>query len=447
MQMRFGTDGLRGKANHDLTPEVATALGRAAATVLPGDEWFIGWDTRNSSPMLAAAFGAGVMSAGRRIVQIGSIPTSGVAYLCRRHRTPGAVVTASHNPYPDNGIKVFGPDGVKAPADLEREIEEILHGTLDGSWRFTPPPTAGDAVWIAPRQLRDEYRQWLSARAAAVPATGLRIGVDCANGSAFDTAPAVIAATGAQVLAIGDRPDGLNINEGYGSTNLVRLTEMVTGEGLDFGLAFDGDADRVLAVDAGGETVDGDQIIAILARRMADLGTLRGTGVVVTEWSNLGLLKSLRAAGILVETCEVGDKAVADAMRRTGYVLGGEQSGHIILSELLTVGDGISTAVELVGAVASSGVPLAELAASAMHKMPQLTTKVEVASPPKVVVAAVDAERRAINDKLGDRGRLVLRASGTEPVVRVMAEAEEHHEVEEIVREAVAIVSAASGAR
>ncbi len=442
MRMRFGTDGLRGRANHDLTPEVALRLGRAAATVLPGDQWIIGWDTRNSSPMLAAAFAAGVASAGKRITQLGGVPTAAVSYLCRAHRLPGAMVTASHNPYPDNGIKTFGPEGEKTGPEVERAIEELLNGT----WAFTPPPACGDIIFVAPQALRDEYRTWLTERAAAIPGNRLRIAVDCAHGASYDTAPGVLAATGARVTAIGNQPDGLNINEGYGSTSLDRLKETVALERLDFGLAFDGDADRLLAIDEHGETVDGDQIIAILAHRMTRLGTLRGGGVVVTEWSNLGMLRSLRAAGMAVETCEVGDKAVAETMRKTGYVLGGEQSGHVILSGLLPVGDGISTAVELVGAIVAAGLPLSELAAAAMHKMPQMTTKVAVTSPPRVVVAALEAEHRAINDELGERGRLVLRASGTEPVVRVMVEAENLDEVRAVVDRAVALVSAARDA-
>jgi phosphoglucosamine mutase len=446
MRIRFGTDGLRGTANRELTPEVAVALGRAAAMVLAESDWFVGWDTRISSTMLAGAFGAGVASAGRGMTQLGGVPTAGVAFVCRNHGLPGAMVTASHNPYGDNGIKIFGPDGQKLSDDIEGRIEELLHQALGGSLAFDPPAMTGQIHWTAPPAVRAEHRDWLTGRARLIDATGLRIGVDCANGAAYDLAPEVIEATGALVDAVGDQPNGVNINDGCGSTSLDELKRVVTENGLDFGLAFDGDADRLLGVDHHGQTVDGDQIISILARRRSLLGTLHHNGVVVTEWSNLGLLRSLRAEGIAVEVCPVGDKAVAEAMKRTGYVLGGEQSGHIIMSDLLAVGDGISTAIELVGAIVDSGRPLADLCEGAMHKVPQLTQPVSVTLPPRDVVDRLGDEVRSVNAELGERGRLVLRPSGTEYVVRVMAEADDASEVAAIVGRLASLVSAAGGA-
>jgi phosphoglucosamine mutase len=443
--LRFGTDGLRGTANRELTPEVAVVLGRAAAMVLTESDWFIGWDTRISSTMLAGAFGAGVASAGRGMTQLGGVPTAGVAFICRHHGLPGAMVTASHNPYVDNGIKIFGPDGQKLSDDVEGRIEELLHRALDGRLDFDPPALTGQIRWTAPSGLRGEHRDWLTGRATLINAAGLRIGVDCANGAAYDLAPSVIEATGALVLPIGDQPNGVNINDERGSTSLTELQRVVTEKGLDFGLAFDGDADRLIGVDHRGQTVDGDQIIAILARRRAQLGTLYHNGVVVTEWSNLGLLRSLRAEGIAVEVCPVGDKAVAEAMKRTGYVLGGEQSGHIIMSDLLPVGDGISTAIELVGAVVDSGLSLADLCDRAMHKVPQLNRNVSVALPPRDVVAKLGEEVRSVNAELAERGRLVLRPSGTEYVVRVMAEGDDAGEVEAIVGRLASLVSGAGG--
>jgi phosphoglucosamine mutase len=433
MQLRFGTDGLRGKANTDLTPEIALALGRASATVLGDKDWFVGWDTRISSPMLSSAFAAGISSAGREVTQLGEMPTAGVAYLCRRYGVPGAMVTASHNPYHDNGIKLFGDDGTKLPDELERTIEGVLAPLLDGSSDAPRPQVTGRLRTSDPTQLPAEHESWLRALAERVNAGRFRIGVDCANGAAYRVGPAVLAATGATIVAMGDRPDGTNINRGCGSTHLDALARVVVDEGLDFGLAFDGDADRVLAIGERGQTVDGDEIIAILARRRAAVGTLPGQGVVVTEWSNLGLLKSLRGDGFQVEVCAVGDKAVADTIRRTGYVLGGEQSGHIIMSDLLPIGDGLLTAIELIGAMTDADTTLGELATAAMRKLPQGTRNVSVEIAPARVVRALEEEKRSVNASLGDRGRLVLRASGTEPVVRVMVEADDEALVSDLV--------------
>jgi phosphoglucosamine mutase len=424
MHLRFGTDGLRGKANTELTPEVALGLGSASAVVLGEHDWFVGWDTRISSTMLASAFAAGVAAAGRGITQLGELPTAGVAYVCRGHGVPGAMVTASHNPYHDNGIKLFGADGRKLPDELERAIEEILHRLLDGSPEAPRPQLTGRLVWNCPPEIQGEHEAWLRRRAEAVDASRLRIGVDCANGAAYRIAPAVLAATGATITVIGDRPDGTNINRGCGSTHLDALARLVVEEGLDLGLAFDGDADRVLAIGEAGQVVDGDEIIAILARRRAAADALPGRGVVVTEWSNLGLLQSLRGDGFQVEVCAVGDKAVAETIKRTGYVLGGEQSGHIIMDDLFPIGDGLLTAIELVESVVQAGVTLGELSTTAMRKLPQGMRNVAVTVAPARVVSALADEKAAINEELGDGGRLVLRASGTEPVVRVMVEAD-----------------------
>ncbi|MGE5828572.1 MAG: hypothetical protein ACM30G_09460, partial [Micromonosporaceae bacterium] len=306
-----------------------------------------------------------------------------------------------------------------------------------------PPARRGGMRWTAPPGGGAVSREGGRGGARGDDASGLRIAVDCANGAAYDLAPEVIEATGAVVERIGDQPNGVNINDGYGSTSLAELQRVVAEKGLDFGLAYDGDADRVLGVDHRGRTVDGDQIISILARHRSRLGTLPHNGVVVTEWSNLGLLRSLRAEGIAVEVCPVGDRAVAEAMNRTGYVLGGEQSGHIILSDLLAVGDGISTAIELVGAIVDSGLPLADLCERSMHKMPQLNHNVRVALPPRDVVDKLGDEVRSVNAELGERGRLVLRPSGTERVVRVMAESDDAAEVVAIVDRMASLVSAA----
>jgi phosphoglucosamine mutase len=427
--LTFGTDGMRGEANTDLTAEVAVMLGRASAIESRESEWLLGWDTRISSELLAAAFCAGVASAGKNIHALGEVPTAAIAYSSRLHGMSGAMITASHNPYKDNGIKIFGRDGVKLRKDEETRIENsMLSGTGPAVSSLT-----GRISWTGEEDFRGEYQRWLVERAQRIDASSLNIAVDGANGAAYKIGPAALRATRAGVTPVACEPNGRNINEGCGSTDLTKsrgtdlpkLSNEVVMRGLDFGLAFDGDADRLLAVDARGELVDGDEIIAIIALHRAKYGRLVKNGVVVTEWSNSGLLRSLRESGVDVEVCPVGDKAVAEAMDGTGFTLGGEQSGHIIMKDFLQVGDGVSTAIELVDIVADSGLPLREVARSAMRKIPQRTTNVEVATAPALIVKDLEPERIAIDQALGEGGRLVLRASGTEGVVRVMVEAED----------------------
>ena len=427
--LTFGTDGMRGEANTELTAEVAVMLGRAAAIELRESEWLLGWDTRISSEMLAAAFCAGVASAGKNIHALGEVPTAAIAYSSRLRGMPGAMITASHNPYQDNGIKIFGRDGVKLRKDEETRIE---HSMLAGT-RPPNPGRTGRISWTGEEDFRGEYQRWLVERAQRIDASSLNIAVDGANGAAYKIGPTALGFTRAGITPVACEPNGRNINEGCGSTDLTKLrvtglpelSDKVVKGGLDFGLAFDGDADRLLAVDARGELVDGDEIIAIVALHRAQYGRLVNNGVVVTEWSNSGLLRSLRDSGVEVAVCPVGDKAVADAMDRTGFTLGGEQSGHIIIKDLLQVGDGVSTAIELVDIVADSGLPLREVARRAMRKIPQRTTNVAVAAAPALIVKELEPERIAIDQALGGGGRLVLRASGTEEVVRVMVEAED----------------------
>jgi phosphoglucosamine mutase len=430
MPLKFETDGVRGLANAELTAEFALLLGRASANVLGANEWLIGWDTRISSEMLVGAFCAGVASAGKNITALGETPTAAVALSCRSHSFPGAMVTASHNPYTDNGIKIFGPTGTKLHKDVEGDIEHHISGGRPSASEYE----IGRIRWTAPPELRDEHAQWLLDRAKSMDANKLRIALDCAHGAAYKVAPEAIAATGAEVLPIAVNPDGSNINHECGSTHPETLKKEVTSRGLDFGLALDGDADRLLAVDANGIEVDGDEIIAILARHRQKHGMLPGHGVVVTEWSNLGLIRSMRNAGIKVSVCKVGDKAVAEAMERTGFVLGGEQSGHIIMNDLLPVGDGISTAFELIAAVTDAGLPLSDLAARSMTKLPQQTKNVSLTASPVLVIERLKDEQYAINESLGERGRLVLRPSGTEAsVLRIMAEADDRTGVTQVI--------------
>jgi phosphoglucosamine mutase len=428
--LRFGTDGVRGQANTELTAEFALLLGRASHAFLQRGDWLIGWDTRMSSEMLASAFCAGVASAGGNITALGEVPTAAVAMSCRSHNMVGAMITASHNAFQDNGIKIFGSDGVKLPEDSEHKIEALMQVGGDS----TASEAVGRIQWQTPAELRDEHDNWLIRRAAAIDASGLRIALDCANGAAYKVAPLAIKSTRATVTPLACDPDGSNINFECGSTHLGALKDEVTQHNLDFGLALDGDADRLLAVDASGQKIDGDEIVAILAHHRMRHDALAGRGVVVTSWSNQGLVRSLQDAGIAVEVCKVGDKFVAEAMKRTGFGLGGEQSGHIIMSDLLPVGDGISTAIELIAAVVESGRPLAEVAARSMRKFPQLETNIAVASSPAMVVRELEEERQAISSSLGEGGRLVLRPSGTESVVRVMAEAEDAESLPPAIR-------------
>ncbi len=434
--LRFGTDGVRGRANTELTPEFVLLLGRAAARRLADSEWLIGWDTRLSSEMLASAFAAGVASAGRGITSLGQVPTAGVALSCLSRGLPGAMVTASHNPYQDNGIKLFGSDGVKLRDYVERDIEGLM--AAGGGDRSDE---VGSIRWNGVDDLADEYQKWLLGRAQALDARQLSIAIDCANGAAHKIAPQVLRVTGARVEPLGCRPDGRNINKDCGSTHLGLLQETVKANGLDLGLALDGDADRLLAVDADGGIVDGDEIIAILAHRLARRGALPRQGVVVTDWSNSGLLNGLRRAGMSVEVCDVGDKFVAEAMDRTGFALGGEQSGHIIMKDLLPVGDGISTAIELIAAVSEGGGSLREVADRGMTKVPQRTKNVFVAAP-TLMVDKLGPEQDKINAELGGSGRLVLRVSGTESCVRIMAEAPDWERVSDTIRRMTGLIEA-----
>lgn len=442
MSLKFKTDGVRGVANTELSADFALLLGRAAATFMKEQghsQWLIGWDTRLSSEMLASAFASGVASAGAGITSLGEIPTAGVSWSCRNYRLPGAVITASHNPYLDNGIKLFGSDGSKPRGDVEGEIEELVTsggGHLSGE--------TGRIRWEGPQDADLTYREWLLDRAQKVDASNLNIGLDCANGAGYNTAPQVIEATGARIRAkLGCSPDGRNINRNVGSTHLEALREYVVSQALDFGLALDGDADRILAVDSAGETVDGDEIIAILAQYRSGQEMLPGNGIVVTEWSNRGLLWSMADAGISVEECPVGDKYVSDALNRSGLVLGGEQSGHIIMTDILPVGDGISTAIEFLAAVAAWGRPLREVTRACMAtKRPQTTVNIKVTKDPALLVKQLGPEQEKINGEFGEHDRLILRVSGTERVVRVMAEADEAGRVSQIVQRVKSLIEA-----
>ena len=415
----FGTDGVRGVANRDLTPELALAIGRGLGSRLtPGSIVLIGRDTRRSGAMLEAAVAAGLVSMGMNVEIGGVLPTPAVAELVARgEQAAGVVISASHNPFPDNGIKLFGPDGFKLPDHEEAEIEAAMERELQ-----RPIADGIGEVLTWDEGLR-HYRDGLVERFPD-RLERLRIVVDCAHGATVTTAVDVLTRLGVGVAAvIGHEPDGVNINVDCGSTHLGALGARVVAEGAQLGLAFDGDGDRVLAVDHTGAVVDGDQILAILALRLKRRGELSHDTVVTTTMTNLGFRKAMAAEGIDVRWTDVGDRYVLAEMRSGGFVIGGEQSGHLINLQSGPTGDGLAAGLQLLGAVAESGRPLAELA-GVVTRLPQKLVNIRVADKDALTGAgAVWDSVAACEGELGDDGRVVVRASGTEPLVRVMVEA------------------------
>ena len=414
----FGTDGVRGVANRDLTPELAMAIGRALGGRLGGGARVaIGRDTRRSGPMLEGALAAGLASAGADVALLGVLPTPAVAELVgASDAAAGAVISASHNPFPDNGIKLFGADGFKLGDAQEAAVEAAIG---DAGERPEAERLGAISAWEEGREL---YVESLLER-RPVDLSGLSIVVDCAHGATAVTAPEVLERLGARVTAIGAEPDGININAGCGSTDLAVLSSTVTAAGADLGLAFDGDGDRMLAVGADGVPLDGDQIIALLALDLRRRGGLDGDAVVVTTMTNLGFRRAMAAEGIEVRWTDVGDRYVLEEMRRGGYVLGGEQSGHVINLRHGPSGDGLAAALHLLDALAARGEGLAE-AGRVMQRLPQRLVNVRVERKGDLADAAGLWEAvRQCTAALGEDGRVVVRASGTEPLVRVMVEA------------------------
>jgi phosphoglucosamine mutase len=416
----FGTDGIRGVANRDLTPDLVLALGRAAATTLDlaGREIVIGRDTRVSGPMLEAALVAGLCSAGARVRPAGILPTPGVAFLTVDDKAgAGAVISASHNPVGDNGVKFFSDDGFKLPGDVEKAIEhqmEVGPDTLPAGMEVGNSEPIDDAL--------DRYVRHLLLTLEH-PLTGLRVVLDCAHGAACEAGPRAFREAGADVVAIHAEPDGALINVDCGSTSLDDLAETVVGEGADLGLAFDGDADRMLAVDEDGRHVDGDRIIAASALRLQEIGKLSNNVVITTVMTNLGFVHAMEARGIDVVAAPVGDKFVAEAMAGHGAALGGEQSGHVIFGEHSTTGDGILTGLQLASALISSGEVMSSLT-DLFESYPQVLENVPVASTAGLGDArALWEQVREAEEHLGHQGRVLIRPSGTEPLIRVMVEA------------------------
>lgn len=447
MGVRFGTDGIRGVANEELSPELALALGRAAARVLPARTFVVGRDTRLSGPLLQAALSAGLASEGADVVDLGVLPTPGVAWVAADRGVPAAVVSASHNPFADNGVKLFAAGGTKLPDLTEEAIEDELAAILAGDERLRRATGPGVGRLRGDPQAVDSYVAHLLSVAEGRTLEGLEVVLDCANGAASDVAPRVLRTLGAAVHVLADQPDGTNINDGCGSTHWELVAAEVRSRGADLGLALDGDADRLLAVDHAGELVTGDELMSMFALDLAGRGRLAGNTVVVTVMSNLGLRLAMAEAGITVRETPVGDRYVLEALDADGLALGGEQSGHLVFRQLATTGDGVLTAVLLLDLLRRTGKPLAALAQAAMHRLPQVLRNVAVADPAVIVEAAdVQAAVEALVHDLGDRGRVLVRASGTEPLVRVMIEAEEERVATEAAERLCAVVLAAGGA-
>jgi phosphoglucosamine mutase len=412
--MRFGTDGVRGVANSDLTASFALDLGRAAARVLGGAEAVVGGDTRVSTAMLEAAFVAGLASEGVVVHRLGVVPSPVVAFESARRGCLGAVISASHNPYQDNGIKLFAPGGSKLNDETEGRIEAAVAAL---------PPPNGDPAPLLDAETSPEYVEHVLAVLEGRSLAGLRVVVDAANGAASTIAGPLLRSTGASVTTIHDQPDGRNINADCGATHTASLAAAVVAHGADLGLALDGDADRLLAVDHTGTLVDGDHIIAVCAIDHHARGLLRRGTVVVTVMTNLGFRLGMEAAGIDVVETAVGDRYVLEALATGDLSLGGEQSGHVIFRDIATTGDGLLTGLVLCDAVVRARRPLAELAAAAMTRLPQTLVNVPVEAPMPDAADRFAAEITAAETELGAHGRVLVRPSGTEPLVRVMVEA------------------------
>ena len=450
MGQLFGTDGVRGKANEALTAELALSLSVAAAHVLDEGGQFtgdpplalVGRDPRASGEFLEAAVVAGLASAGVNVLRLGILPTPGVAFLTEACSADlGVMLSASHNPMPDNGIKFFARGGNK----LDDELEDTIESRLTEVWSRPTGASVG-RVSVDESLVENYVAHLVNSLERPVSLEGIKVVVDCANGAAFQAAPAAFEAQGAKVRRIHAEPDGININENCGSTHMDSLREAVLAEHADLGIALDGDADRCLAVDTFGRIVDGDQILAILALALREQSRLKNDTIVATVMSNLGLINAMRGAGITVQQAKVGDRYVLEAMKAGGFTLGGEQSGHIVMLEHATTGDGVLTALHLMNRMATSGQSLAQLA-SVMTRLPQVLINVPDVDKSR---AATDPELTAAVSKaqaeLGDSGRVLLRPSGTESLVRVMVEAETYetangvaHRLADIVRDSLAL--------
>jgi phosphoglucosamine mutase len=442
----FGTDGIRGKANSEpMTAGVALRLGQAAGLVFTRGSHrhrvVIGKDTRLSGYMIEPALTAGFIGAGMDVTLLGPLPTPAVAMLTRSLRADlGVMISASHNPYEDNGIKLFGPDGNKLSDDMEREIEALMDTGLHD--RMAPPAQLGRA-----NRLEDAAGRYIEAAKGSFPRglrlDDLKIVVDCANGAAYRVAPTVLWELGATVIRTGVEPDGFNINKGCGSTVPEHLCALVSEHSADLGIALDGDADRLIMADERGEIVDGDQVLGLIGRSWQESGRLRGDGIVATVMSNLGLERFLDARGLKLHRTQVGDRYVAEHMRAHGLNIGGEQSGHLILSDFATTGDGLLAALQVLAVLVERQRSASEVC-QVFQRLPQRLKNVRFSGTSPLRLENVQRDIRAAEARLNGAGRLLIRESGTEPLVRVMAEGEDETLVSEVVDSLCAIIADAA---
>jgi phosphoglucosamine mutase len=441
----FGTDGIRGRANRVITPELALKVGQAAGLVFKrGDHRHrvvIGKDTRLSGYMIETALVAGFTSVGMDVLLLGPMPTPAVGMLTRSMRADlGVMISASHNPFDDNGIKLFGPDGFKLSDAIEREIEALIDGNM------APMLAASGDLGRAKRidGVNDRYIEFAKR---TLPRTldldGMRIVVDCANGAAYKVAPAALWELGADVVAIGVEPDGFNINKDCGSTDIAALTAKVREVRADIGIALDGDADRILVIDERGQLVDGDQLLAVIAESWKDDGRLAKPGIVATVMSNLGLERHLAGVGLDLVRTQVGDRYVLEAMRAGGFNVGGEPSGHIILLDYNTTGDGFVAALQLLAVIRNQDKPVSQVC-HRFEPLPQVLKNVRYKNGKPLENAGVKSAISAAEQKLGRGGRLIIRPSGTEPVIRVMGEGDDKILVEAVVDDIVSALSKAA---
>ena len=440
----FGTDGVRGRANtYPMTAGMALKLGAAAGRFFRRDgsadhRVVIGKDTRLSGYMLENALTAGLTSTGMNVLLLGPVPTPAVGFLTRSMRADlGVMISASHNPHQDNGIKFFGPDGFKLSDAAEAEIEAIVAGEVEPA----KPENIGRARRID--DARGRYQEYAKTTfPAGLRLDGLKVVIDCAHGAAYKVAPEVLWELGAEVIPVGVSPDGTNINDRCGSTYTRTAAEAVVAHGAHVGICLDGDADRVMILDENGRVADGDQIMALLAGRWADEGRLRGNTLVATVMSNLGLERFLSGRGLRLERTAVGDRYVVEAMRRGGWNLGGEQSGHIVMTDYATTGDGLIAGLQFLAKMARSGQPASTLVQQ-FQTVPQLLKNVRYAGADPLKTDAVQAVIRANSDRIRGQGRILIRKSGTEPLIRVMAECEDEALLRDVVDEIVGAVQAA----
>ena len=443
----FGTDGIRGTANTaPMTAEMALKLGKAAGVHFAGRGNFrhrvvIGKDTRLSGYMIEPALTAGFISVGMDVILVGPLPTPAIAMLTRSLRADlGVMISASHNPFQDNGIKLFGPDGYKLSDDVEKAIEHGIDHNDDLT--LASPDKLGRAT-----RLEDARGRYIEFAKSSFPRQqllkGLKIVVDCANGASYKVAPTVLWELEADVIAMGDKPDGFNINEGCGSTSTDAMCRRVVEEGADLGIALDGDADRLIMCDEKGQVIDGDQLMALTAKSWADRGMLQGGGLVATVMSNMGLEKYLEGYGLNLVRTAVGDRYVVEHMRAYGFNLGGEQSGHMVMSDFGTTGDGLIAALQVLSVIEKEGRPVSEIA-NCFTPYPQILKNVRYQTGQPLQAESVKAAIMAGEEKLNSSGRLLIRKSGTEPLIRVMGEGEDPALVEQVVDDIVGAVQTAA---